>query len=251
MLSGVLTAPSSACADRPGVSIPLATDRDRLDPAGLLLGRQPLPVVDGDHPGTERVHPDAPRREVDGHRAGERVDGALHRVVGDQVPVHAVRAVAADVDDAAPHAAPGHDPRRLVGAVEEDSHVRAHVGVPPLARHGEERAVFALVDEHLRVVDEDVEGAELAEGLVEEARDLGLDADVARECETRAARLPNLLRGPRGHIVVLVVDDHPRPLPSESERDASTDAPPRAGDDRDLVAQEHDELLRCGCRDKP
>src|SRR5262249_17744460 len=110
----------------------------------------------------------------------------------------------------------------------------------------EKGAALALVDKHLGVVDEDVESAELAQRLVEESGDLGLHADVGGVLETRPSRVANLPRRSGDHVGVPVVDDHPGASPGEAAGDAPADATAGAGDDGDLVAQQHAEALRRG-----
>ena len=70
----------------------------------------------------DRVDAHAPRRQIHRRRARERVDGALHRIVGDRVAVRANGAVGADVDDAA-LALVGHDLGRAMRAVEQHPEV--------------------------------------------------------------------------------------------------------------------------------
>src|SRR5262249_6451064 len=153
----------------------------------------------------------------------------------DQVPVDPIRSVAADVDDAAADLVPRHDPRRLVGAVEEDAHVRAHVCIPPGTGHREERPALALVDEHLGVVDQDVQGAELSERRVEQPGDLRFDADVGGGLQAGPARPADLLGCPGDYVRVAVVDDDACALPGEAAGDAPADAAAGTSDDGDLV----------------
>jgi hypothetical protein len=102
--------------------------------------------------------------------------------------------------------------------------------VPPVL--GLELPGGLLPERDPRVVDEEVERAELLLGPGDHSLDVGAIGDV--RLDRQAARLG----GGRLHLLARPGRDRdPRPGPGELERDPAPDPPPAAGDERDLPCE--------------
>jgi hypothetical protein len=92
-----------------------------------------------------------------------------------------------------------------------------------------------------RVVDEDVQAAELLDGGPDEPLDGVVVADVRRRADGRPARLADLLCDRLGALLRPRVRDHVRPLLGEPLGDGLPDAAARSRDDgRPSVHVSHD-----------
>ena len=89
----------------------------------------------------------------------------------------------------------------------------------------------------MRVVDEDVDPAEAAHGLLDRAFDVALAADVGYLGEGVAPGRADLLCRPLAAVGLQLRDADARALAREHERDAAPDPLARAGDDRDLARE--------------
>src|SRR3712207_5369377 len=155
-----------------------------------------------------------------GHRVGDEV-GA--RVVG----VHRRR-----VDDRRPRL---HVRDRVLGQREHRRQVQRHRVVPLLVRDLLERVVAHLEG---RVVDQDVDLAELLDRLRDDRLLVGAVGEVTRHQHALPAGLPDVLRGVLSVLVLVEVRNQDvGALPGEGDRDGAADAAVAAGDDRRLAGQ--------------
>ena len=95
-----------------------------------------------------------------------------------------------------------------------------------------------LLFEEARVVDDDVEAAEMLDRGRDAAPDALAFGDVELHRECAAAMLLDLLDdGPGCALALVPRDAHAGAFPGETLGDSAADAPRRSGDDRDLVLQ--------------
>ena len=214
--------------------------RERVEPAGgegvdeprRQLGRRPRRVVAeavADHvraheAGADGEDGDAVRLELLGQRLAEAVHGRLAGAVGRRRAARQVGGAARDVDDA-PAAALDH-PRDHGAAAEVDAEDVDLEDVPPLV--GLELPAGVLPDRDPRVVDEEVDRAELLFGSRHHPLDVRADRDVGLDRETAG------LGGGRLHLLPRSRrDGDARAGARELERDPAADPAPTAGDERD------------------
>ena len=120
-----------------------------------------------------------------GERFGDDVDGGLGGGVGDAGATAAVAGDGGDVDDRA-FAGGAHVRRGGAAAVEDAAQVGAEDVVPDFVGDGIEVVVGDEVG-HGAVVDEDLEGAELVDGGLDEALAVGVVAEIGPDGDGLAA----------------------------------------------------------------
>ena len=140
------------------------------------------------------------------------------------------------VDDRAPPSTVEHDARRRLGAEEPGLEIDVEDEVPVALAHLEQR--HPRID--ARVVDEDVEGAELARDPRDHLPRLGHARDVGLDEHRAPAGRADLVRRLLGRgAIVEVVDPHVGAVAGERERDGAPDPLLGAGDERDLSPEPH------------
>ena len=167
------------------------------------------------------------RRELARELDRERVDAALARPVGGEVPQRPRAHDGRDVDDRAA-ACGAHQPRGLGRAEERPLEIRVDDPVPGLLA----RIVEVDPAGHAGAVDEHVEPVEAART----ARAPGRRRRRRRRARARAA--PRAARRRRRLGSSEIVDVDRRALGGEPERERSSDAAPGAGDERDLARRD-------------
>jgi hypothetical protein len=90
-----------------------------------------------------------------------------------------------------------------------------------------------------RVVDDDVDAAELRDGRVDQTRDVGRLGDVRDDADAFLTVLGCVNAGRLAGCGIDVVDDDAGPLFGVGEHDVAADPPAAAGDDRNPVFQTH------------
>ena len=128
-------------------------------PHRIVLPQRLVAGVVGDEARCDRVHVDAPGSELGGQRRGE----AHQRELADAVDAAGDERAARHLVDDATAAALEHRRHDRPGADERAHHVDLHHPIPPVEREGEDRSHRDLLHQR-RVVDEDVDAAELVGG---------------------------------------------------------------------------------------
>src|SRR3954454_17623197 len=188
--------------------------------------------VGGDEAGCDRVRGDAEGAELDAQGPDEALDAHLGgRVVG--LTAVAERGDAGEAYDLAVlllHEVLLRGSRHQEGTTEVDPHDQ----VPVVVTHLEQEVVAG----DARVVDEDVETAELAGDAIDGALHRGGVTDVAGEADRAPAVGERQTAGSLGGLAAVEVEDrHRRALLGEASGDAEPDPSCGSGDDGDAPVE--------------
>ena len=188
-----------------------------------------------DRAGLHVVHRDATRAQVARQALGQAHDGGLaHAVHAESGPWHAVGVGAADGDHAAIGTALSHVAHGGLGGYEHG----AHVDVERVVKVGQRKAADFTRDGDARVVDEDVQAAQLARGAVHRLREGNGIGAVGLQGQGLAAARSNVRHQRlRRRCGAAVGEGHGRPVARQAPHDGRANAARAAGDERDLARQ--------------